>query len=1255
MSGVEKAMDLSDIQGLVFHSYRGLPFAAYVLLRFEPDSSAAVQRWLAELLQSDTIDSATPKEAGPRGRPGVRVNVAFTYTGLGALGLDADVRRTFPLAFVEGLGAKWNNIDEPNHRSRALGDVGASAPYEWEWGYQGGTVGRDGRPHPDRRFDALLLIFATTAPERDAEIARLLRSAIARGAIRNIQDETWRVLCGTFPIQNGPVREPFGFVDGVSQPVLRGARGLFGENDKPTQPAIHTLADGEVLLGHVDGARQIAASPIVPAGDRAARLPEARDEPDRRRDLGYNGTYLVFRQLAQDVKGFDDACVEAANQTGILPERLEAMLVGRWRDGSPLIKCPIAHDPDHATAPSGNDFEYRDDPHGERCPMGAHIRRANPRDSLGDNPGESWRVSNRHRILRRGRPYQDGQNQGLHFICLNASIERQFEFIQQNWTNDSTFGGLDQEDDPLVGGPEDAAGRWTFTLPPPADTRFRRRVTLPGLASFVTVRGGAYFFLPSLTALRYLAHLPAAPPPRAEWEPTPQRLNIFEWIRFALLVRFPMLLAAVLIGIPSIVWGTSLRTIMHPMFLTSGPRDMLIVTLLASFATSLAMHAYRVVTLHAADRFGVVVPASSSLTWKRVLIWQMFSLPIVLTTLWLSATDAVIAPGFGALRHEFVRFGLATLGGYVAAFGILLLAEIIRSRSVRPENVEDAMLLPPMRLLDRFKRRPSKIAALRLVRLVEGYVARFPPGRGAGYFERDTGRVLPGHITAGALGFLITLFYLSGWITLWPPSAFQLPPMAYLLFVLSIAGSVGAALAFFLDWFRVPMLTVVLASWIAATLVGGSDHKFAVLTERELSAAPTVREMIDRADSYHSANGGTDSTSRPIVIVAAGGGGAHQAAWTARVLTGLTKLWGTQFTGNLRLISGVSAGSIGAMHFVRQFQNGPLGAGPAGAGSGEGREDPLQRDVVDPAKAGATGDVWWGITYPDLTRTLWPIGAFVPGTLDRGRSLELAWCHAMKLDAKCLTPTMGDWRADVMSGWRPAIAFNAMVVETGQRVVLATYQFPGSATADITWLTGQKDIPVITAARLAASFPYVTAASRPDNSTKKGHLIDGGYWDNHGIVTLLEWLEQADLKGRKVLVVRIPPPAELTANVGDRAWPWQTIAPLQAGLSVRTDAQRNRNDFEIKLLNASGKFDIVWAEFPYQDIDEATDTLLSWHLSRKERCGIEKVWNERYGRASGAVGSPEPPPKGAPEISKIASVLGTPAPWVAPVVEECTP
>ena len=240
---------------------------------------------------------------------------------------------------------------------------------------------------------------------------------------------------------------------------------------------------------------------------------------------------------------------------------------------------------------------------------------------------------------------------------------------------------------------------------------------------------------------------------------------------------------------------------------------------------------------------------------------------------------------------------------------------------------------------------------------------------------------------------------------------------------------------------------------------------------------------------------------------------------------------------------------------------------------------------------------------------------------------------------------MGEWRADVAAGRRPAVAFNAMVVETGQRAVFATYAFPGGpASMDLESITGGKDVPVVTAARLAATFPYVTPAARAANDADdvpKVHLIDGGYWDNHAIVTVLEWLLNADLGDRPVLVIRIPPPSEPQPAQIDRAWPWQMIAPLQAGISVRTDAQQTRNDLE-KTLYEKGHNAIVWADFPYRIKDKASETLLSWHLSRHERCAIEKVWSETYGNAAN------------PEIRKIVGVLGVePKSWNPSSSEEC--
>ena len=189
-------------------------------------------------------------------------------------------------------------------------------------------------------------------------------------------------------------------------------------------------------------------------------------------------------------------------------------MVGRWPGGAPLVLAP---DGDDRRLASENDFDYHEpDPFGERCPIGSHIRRANPRDSLDPDPGSraSVTVGKRHRILRRGRGYgtrigveealsgddESGESRGLHFLCLNANIARQFEFIQHSWINDPKFSGLYDDPDPLVGAR--AGGACVFTAQGrPVRTR------LGGLPEFVSVRGGAYLFLPGIRAVHYLASL----------------------------------------------------------------------------------------------------------------------------------------------------------------------------------------------------------------------------------------------------------------------------------------------------------------------------------------------------------------------------------------------------------------------------------------------------------------------------------------------------------------------------------------------------------------------------------------------------------------------------------------------------------------------------------------------------------------------------------------------------------------------------
>jgi Dyp-type peroxidase family len=314
-------------------------------------------------------------------------------------------------------------------------------------------------------------------------------------------------------------KEHFGFRDGVSQTGIEGVHTR-------TSPG-NTIAAGEFVLGYPNAYGQYTDRPLLsPEQDPGGLLPQAPDD-QRARDLGMNGSYLVFRQLSQDVVKFWQSCDEnTRHRDGTSnPEariRLASKMVGRWPSGTPLVRAPERDDPAFA---SDNEFLYygSGDAHGLKCPIGAHIRRTNPRDSLEPDPGSdrSIEVGKRHRIIRRGRVYgapvassmesadilagaDAAGERGLHFLCFNTHIGRQFEFIQHTWVNNPGFDGLYDDDDPLIGDRGCGHGKpgGTFTIQ--ADP-VRTRVT--GLPRFVQVRGAGYFFLPGIRALRFLASL----------------------------------------------------------------------------------------------------------------------------------------------------------------------------------------------------------------------------------------------------------------------------------------------------------------------------------------------------------------------------------------------------------------------------------------------------------------------------------------------------------------------------------------------------------------------------------------------------------------------------------------------------------------------------------------------------------------------------------------------------------------------------
>ncbi|MCO6049571.1 cytochrome P450 [Mesorhizobium sp. RP14(2022)] len=462
-----ETLESGEIQSVFFNALGRLEHAEMLALRVPKDIARAQRReWLAWVLEKTSFGDHVPEMSA--------MLSAFGPGGLEKLGLEAGPDgaplQTFPAAFRQTMGNP--------ERSRILADAEEDRPPRWLWGNAANPV------------DVALVLYA-----RDAATFKAVR-AEAEARI----DEAGLVIAHRLPLhihrENGRAVEHFGFADGISQPIVRGTRRAVRKDAAPR----HTLAAGEFLFGYRDEHGFCPASPSVPAGrDPAGTLHDAGEDAH---DFGRNGSFLVMRQFSQDVSAFENFC-EARAQSFNHPDKqpvsaryIAAKMMGRWPEGAALTRCPE----DHRTDRIENDFSFgAEDPQGLACPFGAHIRRSNPRDSLGGDAEIQIKINKRHRILRIGRSYgaRRGRGEkGLLFMCLNADIERQYEFIQQSWASSAFFHGLSGERDPIIA-PSGQGGR--FTIP-----HWEGSEVLENVPRFVATRGGGYFFLPSRAALRFL-------------------------------------------------------------------------------------------------------------------------------------------------------------------------------------------------------------------------------------------------------------------------------------------------------------------------------------------------------------------------------------------------------------------------------------------------------------------------------------------------------------------------------------------------------------------------------------------------------------------------------------------------------------------------------------------------------------------------------------------------------------------------------
>ena len=436
--------------------------------------------WIAS--EIDQPESGPPARENGAGAPLVHAHIAFTFSGLRTLGIDPKTLATFPEPFQQGMA----------DRAAILGDSGVAAPEHWD-GYLGSK-----QVHGVLWFDVSRRARKGdrgTAPELDPQAlaSEVLRNLVSSDGIDLLHHETGQANHRRFGSGEVDRVEHFGFRDGVSQPWID-----FDMPDgialPPPRPGGGTprhdgrwapLAPGEFLLGYPDEDGQIQ---LAPCNER----------------LRHGGTYMVFRKLEQDVVGFRNFL--RAGRSVRDARKLAAQMIGRWPDGTPLVQSPEGPNEDVPADPNRtlNDFRYkRDDPGGLRCPISAHIRRANPRDT-GDRDDVR-----RHRILRRGIAYGgdllpddspgDGKKRGLLFIALNSRIDQQFEFLHAHWMNQGEFlGQAGAGQDPILGA---YRGELDDTFVTPSQPG-----PVTNLTRFVTMRGGDYFFIPGLAALSGLAN-----------------------------------------------------------------------------------------------------------------------------------------------------------------------------------------------------------------------------------------------------------------------------------------------------------------------------------------------------------------------------------------------------------------------------------------------------------------------------------------------------------------------------------------------------------------------------------------------------------------------------------------------------------------------------------------------------------------------------------------------------------------------------
>jgi hypothetical protein len=654
------------------------------------------------------------------------------------------------------------------------------------------------------------------------------------------------------------------------------------------------------------------------------------------------------------------------------------------------------------------------------------------------------------------------------------------------------------------------------------------------------------------------------------WLKTPEHI----W-QYILLLRIPIIFGSLLFCLP-ILANTIAAKLLQNLFVMRGRWQLATVLVSSTMAGLMIAFISASLLTHAPERFGIERLMTLSSGYQYLITAVLVS-PTWFLTIPLSADlelgKKVVLPG--------AILGIA---------GSFLLGWVIKQAQLILESWQE------------FKQ------------FVADWILFCAKGHPQGYLDAQN-QLTEGHSFGFALALIGLLVYVLV-IFLYRPthkqSLGEAPALLYLLLIIWVSTLLLGGATFYADYFRVPIVIffVMFSGFVYALFK--VDHFYKIKDIQSPLQAPNRPEDLVNFSEAIDQRLKHQSQQRTLVVVCASGGGIQAAGWTAQVLKGLQEELSTSFAKAIGLISSVSGGSLGSMYFLDRIDP-TLGYPPL---------DSLAQ-IFNNATEDSLDAIGWGLAYPDLIRTGFPF--LVNKYSDRAQAIEIGWQRRMKNPQA----TLAQRRQQILQGEIPIHVANATLVEDGRRFLISPMRFIQNSderkAIDFNGLYPNCDLNVTTVARLSATFPYVTPNARNDRDFdgKNYHIADGGYFDNTGLFTAVEWLDEwlepsKNLNIDRVLLLQINafPKPEPQASKGDGGWWTAWIGPLKTLNSVRDSTQFDRNAREVKFLKDRWQdlveieqFNIFFPAARFGNSLQKFNQPLSWKLTKVQKNNLRAGWD----------------------------------------------